>query len=112
MESAVFFPTGVAAQNSALAVHANLPFRAYRTENARPVSHIARHAASAALRGEAYSELLGLNALIAGEPHRILTADDIAFHLKRLAAVGTAPCMILVEQPHVSLVARRSNGLS
>ena len=102
MESAVFFPTGVAAQNSALAVHANLPFRAYRTEP-NPVfilhdtSHLQRY------EEKAYSELLGLNALIAGEPHRILTADDIAFHLKRLAAVGTAPCMILVELPHREL---------
>ena len=98
MECGLFCPTGVAAQNIALAVHANLPFREYRTQPSpcfvmHDTSHLQRY------EEEAYKKLLGLNVLLAGDARRVLCARDVAVHLERLAAVGSAPCMILVELP-------------
>lgn len=102
MEAALFCPTGVAAQNAALAVHAELPFREYRTQ---PSPCFVMHETSHLWRYEemAFTDLLGLTALLAGDAERVLTAADVAFHLKRLAAIGSAPCMILVELPHREL---------
>ena len=98
----MFFQTGVAAQNAALAVHSALPFLAYRTE---PPPCFVVHATSHLIRYEedAYSKLLGVNALLAGDEERVMCARDIEVHLARLAAVGCAPSMILVELPHREL---------
>jgi threonine aldolase len=97
-ERALFLPTGVAAQNAALATHARLPFRNYRNE---PPPCFVMHATSHLNLYEeaAYSELLGLGVLLAGDAQRCLSAADVGLHLRRLAAVGSAPCMILVELP-------------
>lgn len=102
MERAMFFPTGVAAQNSALAVHAGLPFRAYRTQ---PPPVFVMHETSHLHRYEeaAYSELLGLGTILAGDADRVLAAADVQIHLERLAAVGVAPSAIVVELPHREL---------
>lgn len=95
----MFFPTGVAAQNAALAVYADLPFRSHRTE---PPPSVILHGTSHLVKyeEEAYSQLLGLTALIAGDEHRILAVSDVEGHLSRLAAVGSRPVVILVELPH------------
>ena len=99
VESGLFCPTGVAAQNAAIAVYSNLPFREYRTQ---PPPVFLMHETSHLYLYEerAYSELLGVNALLAGDAHRVLAAADLEVHLVRLAAVGSAPSMIIVELPH------------
>lgn len=96
--AAVFVVTGVAAQNMALCVHANLPFRAHRTE---PSPSFVMHGSShlALYEEKAYDALLGLTPLVAGEIGKPLSASDIEYYLARLAAVGTSPSAILVEVP-------------
>ena len=100
-ERALFFPTGVAAQNAALAVHAELPDSLRQRQRGRPTPLLMMHATSHLARYEenAYKELLGLNSLIVGDATRVLAAKDIEHQLSRLAAVGQGPCMILVETP-------------
>ena len=96
-ESGLFYTTGIAAQNSALAVHAELPSR----ERGRPPPVFMMHDTSHLQRYEesAYKELLGVNALLVGASERVLTAADLATDLERLASVGQGPCMIVVELP-------------
>lgn len=97
-ERAVFVPTGVAAQNMALAVHASLPFSKRRTE---PAPSVLMHASSHLQLHEelAYSQLLGLTAIFAGDARRMLSPEDVERQLSRLASVGSAPSSILVELP-------------
>ena len=99
--AALFFPTGVAAQNAALAVHAGLPVR----ERGRPPACFMMHATSHLHRYEedAHFELLGVHALIVGDAGRVLSAADLRRDLERLAAVGQGPSMILVETPQREL---------
>ena len=94
-EAAVFMPTGVCAQMAALAVHAGLPHRS----KLRP--SFITHATSHLLLWEenAFSDLLGLTCIKAGEESRPLLAADVEIELKRLSSVGLAPCCILVELP-------------
>jgi threonine aldolase len=97
-ERAVFVPTGVAAQNMALAVHAELPFTSSRTQPTPSVllhrsSHLEMH------EERAYATLLGLFPIFAGEVNQLLTVTDIERQLLRLGAVGSAPACILVEVP-------------
>ena len=98
VEAGLYCPTGVAAQNSALAVHANLPFRQYRTQ---PAPTFVMHATSHLhlYEEKAYEDLLRVTALLAGDAGRVLAAKDIEYHLVRLSQVGSAPSMILVELP-------------
>ena len=97
-ERAVFVPTGVAAQNMALAVHAELPFTSSRTQPTPSVllhrsSHLEMH------EERAYATLLGLFPIFAGEANQLLTVADVERQLMRLGAVGSAPACILVEVP-------------
>ena len=101
-ERAVFLPTGVAAQNMALAVHAKLPFLNTRTEPqpsfiVHPTSHLCLH------EERAYAHLLGLVALVVGEAGRPLAPLDIEKQLVRLRSVGSSPAAIVVELPQREL---------
>lgn len=100
-QKAMFFLTGVAAQNAALAVHAELPIRG----RGAPPPCLMMHDTSHLVRYEdkAYKELLGINSLIVGHKDRVLTAKDLQKDLERLANVGQGPCMILVELPQREL---------
>ena len=102
MDRGQFYPTGVAAQNSALAVHASLPFRNHRSQPPpcfmmHPTSHLHLY------EENAYKELLGANALLVGKQDRVLSANDLEIDLKRLIAVGEGPDMILIELPQREL---------
>ena len=99
-EKALFFPTGVAAQNAALCVHADLP-AARSADFTTPRPSFMTHPTSHLLLYEedAYRALLGMTALRVGAAERPLVAADVEPELRKLRAVGQAPACVLVEVP-------------
>ena len=90
-------PTGVGAQQAALSVYAGLPLASRSLLRPSFVTHATSHLLVA--EENAYSDLLGITAIKAGDDGRPLTAADVEVELKRLAAVGLTPCCIVVEMP-------------
>ena len=96
-EAGLFFPTGIGAQQAALSVYAGLPLASRPLLRPSFVTHATSHLLVA--EENAYSDLLGIAAIKAGDDGRPLTAGDVEVELKRLAAVGLTPCCIVVEMP-------------
>src|SRR5690349_21577929 len=84
MPAALFLPSGTMAQQAALRVHADRLDR--RTVVFHPTCHLDRHEA------QAFQRLHGLVGRPAGEPHRLLTLDD-------LRGVAERPAALLLELP-------------
>lgn len=84
MPAAVFLPSGTMAQQAALRVHADR--RGRRTVVFHPTCHLDQH------EGGAYQRLHGLVGRPAGDPHRLLTIDD-------LRGIAEAPAALVLELP-------------
>jgi threonine aldolase len=84
MPAAVFLPSGTMAQQAALRVHADRLGR--RTVVFHPTCHLDQH------EGGAYQRLHGLLGRPIGDPHRLLTIDD-------LRGIAEAPAALLLELP-------------
>ena len=82
--AAVFLPSGTMAQQAALRVHADR--RGRRTVVFHPTCHLELH------EGQAYQRLHGLVGRPTGDPHRLLTIDD-------LQGIAEAPAALLLELP-------------
>ena len=96
-EASLFMPTGVCAQMAALSVYAGLPLASRSLLRPSFITHATSHLLVA--EENAYSDLLGITAIKAGDDGRPLTAADVEVELKRLAAVGLTPCCIVIEMP-------------
>ena len=96
-EAGLFVPTGVCAQQAALSVYAGLPLASRSLLRPSFITHATSHLLVA--EEDAYSDLLGITAIKAGNDGRPLTAADVEVELKRLAAVGLTPCCIVIEMP-------------
>ena len=96
-EAGLFMPTGVCAQQAALSVYAGLPLASRSQLRPSFVTHATSHLL--VHEENAYSDLLGLTALKAGDESRPLTAADVEVELKRQSAVGLTPCCIVIEMP-------------
>jgi threonine aldolase len=86
--SAVFVPSGTMGQQAVLRVHADR--RGRRTVVFHPMCHLERH------EEQAYQRLHGLTGRPAGNPHRLITMDD-------LTAIAEAPAALLIELPQRDL---------
>src|SRR5215217_2460250 len=84
MPAAVFLPSGTMAQQAALRVHADR--RGRLTVVFHPTCHLDLH------EGQAYQRLHGLVGRPTGDPHRLLTIDD-------LQGIAEAPAALLLELP-------------
>ena len=96
-QAGLFMPTNVCAQMAALSVHAGLPIASRSVLRPTFITHPTSHLL--VWEENAYSDLLGLTAIRAGERGRPLSAADVEVELRRLAAVGLSPCCIVVELP-------------
>ena len=86
--AAVYLPSGTMAQQSVLRVHADR--RQRRTVVYHPLCHLDRH------EDRAFQRLHGLTGRPAGDPVRLLTAED-------LAAIAEPPAALLIELPQRDL---------
>jgi threonine aldolase len=77
--AALFLPSGTMAQQAVLRVHADR--RGRRTVVFHPMCHLERH------EGQAYRRLQMLAGRLAGDPNRLLTADDLAGIAEPVAAL-------------------------
>ena len=77
--AAIFLPSGTMAQQAVLRVHADR--RGHRTVVFHPMCHLEQH------EGQAYRRLHMLSGRSAGDPHRLLTADDLARIAEPVAAL-------------------------
>src|SRR5215472_14982335 len=78
-EAALFLPSGTMAQQAVLRVHADR--RGRRTVVFHPMCHLERH------EGQAYRRLQQLVGRAAGDPNRLLTAEDLAGIVEPVAAL-------------------------
>jgi len=78
-EAALFLPSGTMAQQAVLRVHADR--RGRRTVVFHPMCHLERH------EGQAYRRLQQLVGRAAGDPNRLLTAEDLAGIAEPVAAL-------------------------
>src|SRR5215467_2564659 len=78
-EAALFLPSGTMAQQAVLRVHADRSGR--RTVVFHPMCHLERH------EGQAYRRLQQLVGRAAGDPNRLLTAEDLAGVAEPVAAL-------------------------
>jgi threonine aldolase len=83
-QAALFLPSGTMAQQAVLRVHADRSGR--RTVVFHPLCHLERH------EGQAYRRLQHLVGRTAGDPSRLLTAED-------LAAIAEPVAALLLELP-------------
>ncbi|MEU6722704.1 beta-eliminating lyase-related protein [Nonomuraea wenchangensis] len=88
-ESALFFPSGTMAQQTALRVHADR--RGRRTFAAHPQTHLD------VWEEQGYNAVHGLTLRRAGDPYELMTAKDLA------AAVGEPPAAVVWELPQRDL---------
>ncbi|MEU4509046.1 beta-eliminating lyase-related protein [Nonomuraea wenchangensis] len=88
-ESALFFPSGTMAQQTALRVHADR--RGRRTFAAHPQTHLD------VWEEQGYNAVHGLTFRRAGDPYGLMTAKDLA------AAVGEPPAAVVWELPQRDL---------
>jgi threonine aldolase len=86
--AAVYLPSGTMAQQSVLRVHADR--RGRRTVVFHPMCHLERH------EEQGYQRLHGLIGRTAGNPHRLMTLDD-------LSAIAEPPAAVLIELPQRDL---------
>ncbi len=86
--AAVYLPSGTMAQQSVLRVHADR--RQRRTVVYHPLCHLDRH------EDRAFQRLHGLTGRPAGDPVRLMTADD-------LTAIAEPPAVLLIELPQRDL---------
>ena len=86
--AAVYLPSGTMAQQSVLRVHADR--RQRRTVVYHPLCHLDRH------EDRAFQRLHGLTGRPAGDPVRLMTADD-------LTAIAEPPGALLIELPQRDL---------
>lgn len=86
--AAVYLPSGTMAQQSVLRVHADR--RQRRTVVYHPLCHLDRH------EDRGFQRLHGLTGRPAGDPARLLTADD-------LTAIAEPPAALLIELPQRDL---------
>jgi threonine aldolase len=86
--AAVYLPSGTMAQQSVLRVHADR--RGRRTIVFHPMCHLERH------EEQGYQRLHGLIGRTAGNPHRLMTLDD-------LSAIAEPPAALLIELPQRDL---------
>lgn len=77
--AALFLPSGTMAQQAVLRVHADR--RGCRTVVFHPMSHLEQH------EGQAYRRLQALAGRPAGDPNRLLTAEDLAGVAEPVAAL-------------------------
>jgi threonine aldolase len=86
--AAVYLPSGTMAQQAVLRVHADR--RGRRTVVFHPMCHLERH------EEQAYQRLHGLIGRPAGNPHQLITMDD-------LTAIAEPPAALLIELPQRDL---------